>query len=115
MKYPCGIVLIGVDASNDCVPVVRSFLFSDTVLIPDAFEYRFTLQPGSSLVNPTRIDLAVTTGPCFFRRVLVGSRTCPLGMYAKLAQPNAVCAIGEIIEVTIKCMPELFMVKEAGS
>ena len=114
MKYPCGIVLVGVDASHDCVPVVRSFLFSDTVLIPDGFEYTFTLQPGCDLVNPTRIDLAVTTGPCFFRRVLVGCKTTPLGMYAKFAQPNAVCGIGAIIAVTIACMPDLFMLKEVG-
>jgi hypothetical protein len=113
MKYPCGIVLIGCEVHTETtVPVVRSFLFADTVLIRRGVRHAFRLHCGQDLAWPTRIDLAVTTGPCIFRALSVGNRTCPLGMYSKFAQLNATCGVGEVIGVDIECDPSLFMLDE---
>lgn len=108
--YPCTYVELGTkleplgDYVCGCRPIAVSHFASQTRMLEAGMEASFE----HTVEQATRLDLISVTGPCVITNVRLGMHQVG-DISSTFVAPHYTVELGHIVRITVKCMPELFM------
>lgn len=111
-RYPCTYVELGEVAVTGGTPTPYQpkifsrapHFHSQTRMLMDGYEAFFE----HTVERLTRVDLITVTGPCIITNIRLGMFELK-DLNATYAAPRRIVEVGHIVRITVKCMPELFM------